>query len=99
LPEWKVASVLRQVTLRRVRQLKRSFIPVDRKVETLNEGVDEMRKALFFVQNQLPREQLTALSSVHSNLDARLDGVEARLRALSTTARRPTRAAENIESR
>ena len=45
LPQWKIGSVLRSVTIRRVKQLKRDFTPVGTKVEALSEGVDEMRKA------------------------------------------------------
>ena len=69
--------------MRRVRQLRRDFTPVEAKVDALAEGVDEMRKALHFVQNQLPKEQLVALSTVHSKVDARLSGVEGQLNGIA----------------
>jgi len=86
LPQWKIGSMMRSVTIRRVKQLKRAFTPVENKVDALSEGVDEMRKALYFVQNQLPKEQLMALSFVHSNLDLRLGDVEGKLQRLHAIA-------------
>ena len=83
LPGWKLDRVLRSVTVRRVRQLKRDFTPVEAKVDALAEGVDEMRKALHFVQNQLPKEQLVALGTVHAKVDARLSGVEGQLNGIA----------------
>jgi hypothetical protein len=43
-------------------------------------------QALYFVQSQLPKEQLMGIAAVHSSLDLRLGDVESKLNRLQALA-------------